>query len=63
MEIKDLVSPIDRSGWMADVLTQHVDQKRSPFARPIVLTAIANLEEEHHKRLYEQLLNTFYNEK
>ena len=63
MEIQDLVSPIDRSGWMADVLTQHVDQTKSPFARAIVLTAIANLEEENHKRLYEQLLNNFYNEK
>ena len=28
MEIQDLVSPIDRSGWMADVLTQHVDQNK-----------------------------------
>ena len=63
IKIKDLVSPIDRSGWMADVLTQHVDQKKSPFARSIILTAIANLEKEDHKRLYEQLLNTFYNEK
>ena len=52
MEIKDLVSPIDRSGWMADVLTQHVDQTKSPFARSIILTAIANLEKDDHKRLY-----------
>jgi hypothetical protein len=31
MEIKDLVSPIDKSGWMADVLTQHIDQLLNTF--------------------------------
>ena len=63
MEIKDLVSPIDKSGWMADVLTQHIDQTKSPFARALLLTAISKLDEENHKRLYNELLNTFYNEK
>lgn len=63
MEILDLLSPIEKSGWMADVLTKHLDGNKSPFARSIVLTALTHLEESDHTRLYNQLLNNFENEK
>jgi len=61
-KIKDTLSTIDKSGWMADVLTKDINNKKSPYARALVLSAISKLENPDHIRLYNQLVNNFYNE-
>tara|TARA_Y100001938_G_scaffold41592_1_gene57340 strand:+ start:220 stop:396 length:177 start_codon:yes stop_codon:yes gene_type:complete len=52
-------SPVDKSCEIADKLTKGFKQS---LVRAIVLTAIANLDDHDHKRLYEQLFKKDINE-